>query len=407
MKTSGEVAFVYKDLILLNTSDGKTEVILAGNTARLQNLHNRRDLLTGDYIEVVYAREAAQVKIADEIAADSAGVDPSLDISTQEVAKLLTSGAKYALVDIRSAEKYLAGHIPDAVSMPYAEFDLDRLPPDKDTRIIFYAKSVRDVSSSEAAKRAIAAGHRNVKVYSGGMQAWTSGDDNYTVTTVEHVKRSLEQGRPLMIIDTRSAEKAAEGYIPFAVNVPVKLEEFRAQEIMLEMGRDPYVFYGEDSLDERPNEFAVRASRLIGRRPVGESPLSVLEGGFSAWEAHNLRITKGAVITPETFIPMPFSGVISFGEFKRIWAEQPDKVVFLDVREQRPDFMDAFTFVTHIPVHEVPFRITELPGDKEILIFCTYGARARVVYHILKNNGFNARYLNDKLPLNPDGTIGY
>jgi hypothetical protein len=51
----------------------------------------------------------------------------------------------YVLIDARPAPKYFAGHIPGAVSLPYAAFDRDYdkvLPREKDTLLIFYCGGV-------------------------------------------------------------------------------------------------------------------------------------------------------------------------------------------------------------------------------------------------------------------------
>lgn len=64
----------------------------------------------------------------------------SLEYVKEMVAKGPEEGG-YLLIDARPGKKYLEGHIPGAVSMPYAAFDKMHakvLPRDKDKLIIFY-----------------------------------------------------------------------------------------------------------------------------------------------------------------------------------------------------------------------------------------------------------------------------
>lgn len=53
----------------------------------------------------------------------------------------------------------------------------------------------------------------------------------------------------------------------------------------------------------------------------------------------------------------------------------------------------------NIPVDELQGRLKELPKDKEIVTHCVTGLRAEMAYTILRNGGFNARFLNDKVAI--------
>ena len=44
----------------------------------------------------------------------------------------------------------------------------------------------------------------------------------------------------------------------------------------------------------------------------------------------------------------------------------------------------------NIPVSEIPARISEIPKDKEIILYCRSGSRSSMVIDFLKNNfGYN------------------
>ncbi|BCS95385.1 hypothetical protein DSLASN_10170 [Desulfoluna limicola] len=66
-----------------------------------------------------------------------------------------------------------------------------------------------------------------------------------------------------------------------------------------------------------------------------------------------------------------------------------DHFVFLDVRTQEEKDHLTFTFAQHIPLHELPDRVDELPRDKFIITFCVSGFRAAMAYAFLRTQDFD------------------
>ena len=66
-----------------------------------------------------------------------------------------------------------------------------------------------------------------------------------------------------------------------------------------------------------------------------------------------------------------------------------DHFVFLDVRTQEEKDHLTFTFAQHIPLHELPDRVGELPRDKFIITFCVSGFRAAMAYAFLRTQDFD------------------
>lgn len=68
--------------------------------------------------------------------------------------------------------------------------------------------------------------------------------------------------------------------------------------------------------------------------------------------------------------------------------------VFLDVRSKEETDTVSFDLVHHVPViripiNEIPERISELPVDKNIGIFCASGVRSTMVYLYLQAHKFD------------------
>jgi phage shock protein E len=74
----------------------------------------------------------------------TAGLAQYLTIGADQIVDLVTKERKAALIDVRSPEEFLAGHIPGAVNIPAERIAAEkkRLPKDKSTPLIFYCRGV-------------------------------------------------------------------------------------------------------------------------------------------------------------------------------------------------------------------------------------------------------------------------
>lgn len=93
-------------------------------------------------------------------------------IDQTDAIRLMNSNTNYFLLDVRTAEEYSTGHIPNAYNVDYTEIvdRQDELPQNKDTTIFVYCRS--------GARSAIACAELNklgyTNVYNlGGMLGWT------------------------------------------------------------------------------------------------------------------------------------------------------------------------------------------------------------------------------------------
>ena len=59
-------------------------------------------------------------------------------IAPMELKRLLDSGEKVVVVDVRSERAYREGHIPDALSIPLVQLDMRRAELPKEGLIAFY-----------------------------------------------------------------------------------------------------------------------------------------------------------------------------------------------------------------------------------------------------------------------------
>ena len=61
--------------------------------------------------------------------------------------------------------------------------------------------------------------------------------------------------------------------------------------------------------------------------------------------------------------------------------------LLLDVRESSELLVSNFPNSLHIRMHQIPSHWQTLPDDQQIIVFCHYGTRSRMVVEFLKQQG--------------------
>lgn len=92
-------------------------------------------------------------------------------ISAEAAKKIMDSGEKVVVLDVREQGEYDEGHIAGSILIPYTEIEnkAQEMLPDKDKQILVYCRSGR--RSKIAAKILSKLGYTNVKEF-GGIIDW-------------------------------------------------------------------------------------------------------------------------------------------------------------------------------------------------------------------------------------------
>ena len=95
-------------------------------------------------------------------------------ISMDEAMALMESEEGYIILDVRRADEYADGHIPDAVNLPneiIGEDDaaVEAVLPDKEQLILVYCRSGN--RSKQASQKLADMGYVNIKEF-GGIMSW-------------------------------------------------------------------------------------------------------------------------------------------------------------------------------------------------------------------------------------------
>ena len=92
-------------------------------------------------------------------------------ISAEDAKKIMDSGEKVVILDVREQDEYDEGHIVGSILIPYTEIGnkAQETLPDKDKQILVYCRSGR--RSKIAAETLAKLGYTNVKEF-GGIIDW-------------------------------------------------------------------------------------------------------------------------------------------------------------------------------------------------------------------------------------------
>jgi rhodanese-related sulfurtransferase len=92
-------------------------------------------------------------------------------ITRKELRDLVSSGAKFRLVDVLDKDHYAKEHIKGAVSLPLQEVEsrAEKLLK-KDDLVVTYCASFECQASTKAAEKLMAMGFKNVLDYKGGLK---------------------------------------------------------------------------------------------------------------------------------------------------------------------------------------------------------------------------------------------
>lgn len=220
-------------------------------------------------------------------------------------------------------------------------------------------------------------GYTNVKVMLLGVPGWKkSGQIVYAST--DYIKNGNN-----VIIDLRTSAEAAGGHIPRAVNIPFdKLADSR--EALAIKPAAPIVLYGNA-------DHPAQAAKVITE--WGFKSISLVEGSFEGWQGAGNAIETGPSATEASWTRILGKDEVSAADFLKTSGSGSGNKVILDVRTHDEAAEGKFASSIHIPLDELAVRMSELPEDKEILVYCTTGARAEMAVSELNKAGYKSRYL--------------
>jgi rhodanese-related sulfurtransferase len=237
-----------------------------------------------------------------------------------------------------------------------------------------------------AARLAAKKGYTNLKVFHAGAPAWQA-NGKPLVTTYEFVSKRLDN---VVLIDIRGPEAAKKGHIQSAFSIGLDHLVAERDSFPLDT-KVPIVLYGNQT-------------DLLKITPVVEElalwvdhKMFVLDGGYTGWTQKGGPVQSEKIRTKIVYLPKPGPGEIVGDEFMNIVNSQPEDKIILDVRTLDETSDGKIEWAINIPLDDLQGSLDKLAKNKEVIVHCGTGMRAQMAYSALKNAGYKARFLNDKV----------
>jgi rhodanese-related sulfurtransferase len=302
------------------------------------------------------------------------------------------------IIDARPYQvKYIKGHIPGAVSIPFSKFDkkIDLLPKDKSTLLIYYCGGLKCKLSHKSAKKAKALGFTNVKVFAKGYPEWKKQKGAYAAITAEQVAFQIAANDTLIVDARPQKPKYDQGHIPSAINIPFSQID-ALKGTLPRVLSTPLIFYCGGLKCKLSHKSAARAIVM------GYKNVAVFEQGYPGWKKQ-----FGAGSTGVAGKAGEVEGSIDLEQFKKVVTTTPEAFTLIDVRDADEFAKGHLKTATNIPVEKLEPKIKDLPSDKPVIFLCSTGARSGEAYYMAKEvrSDLETYYVEAEIDFKQDGSF--
>ena len=231
------------------------------------------------------------------------------EVSPLELKRLLLGRPELALIDVREQGAFAEAHLLFAVCVPLSSMELaiGDLVPRNHTPIVVVAESADDDLGRRGLERLGKLGYTNVRILAGGVAGWQacgfevfSGvnvpskafgefvEETYGTprVTAREVKRLLDEGRDVVVVDSRPYDEYHRMNIPSSMDMPGAELALRIHDV----APDPATFVVVNC--------AGRTRSIIGTQSLInagiENPVAALKDGTMGWHLAGFDLEHAA-----------------------------------------------------------------------------------------------------------------
>lgn len=232
-------------------------------------------------------------------------------ITPQDLKATILGEYEYALIDVREQGTFSESHLLFAVCVPLSHLELmvDNLIPRPETRVIVVDESGEDGGfGNRACSRLVELGYSDVALLEGGVGGWqAAGFELFSGVNVpskafgefvehtydtprlapEEVKAMLDEGRDMVIVDSRPFTEYNRMNIPTGIDMPGAELVYRIHELAPNPGTFVVV------------NCAGRTRSIIGSQSLINAgipnPVAALRDGTMGWHLAGFEVEKGSV----------------------------------------------------------------------------------------------------------------
>lgn len=167
-----------------------------------------------------------------------------------------------------------------------------------------------------------------------------------------------------LIIDTRSPEVFANGFVPNSINIGLDGSFAMWVGEMVKDIKQEILIIADKGKEE---EVIIRLSRVGYDHAIG-----FLDGGFESWKKANKEIEQVKRITA--------------AQFEDLNANNP---IVIDVRKKSEFDSEHVVNALNVPLNEINDHLSMFPKDKMFILHCAGGYRSMIAASILKSRGWD------------------
>jgi hydroxyacylglutathione hydrolase len=169
-----------------------------------------------------------------------------------------------------------------------------------------------------------------------------------------------------LVLDTRSAEEFAKGFIPNSINIGLDSNFAMWVGEMITDIKQEILVVAEDV--SKVEETIVRLSRVGYDHTIG-----FLDGGITAWKKTGKEVDSIQRIDAIELENMKKAGKVNIFDVRKVSEFQSEHLI------------DA----QNIPLNEINQHLAEFPKNEPFVIHCAGGYRSMIAASILKQRGFD------------------
>ena len=207
-----------------------------------------------------------------------------------------------------------------------------------------------------------------------------------TIVEAEVVKEILDGKAVGMVIDSRPKQtKYDEEHIPGALSMPTS--QFDKMKGLLPADKNALIVFYCGGL-----KCALSHKAAYKSEEMGYTNVKVYAKGYPDWKQLHGAGAQGIVksdsdkpVAVKKYRAGKEEGSMDFAEFKKIAAESPDSVMFVDVRDPKEFVTGAFKNAVNIPTEELEQKLPGIKAEKPIIYVCGTGARSGEAYYMTRD----------------------
>jgi rhodanese-related sulfurtransferase len=283
-------------------------------------------------------------------------------------------GKSVWVIDSRPAGKYLAGHIPGAISLPLDGLaknpaSTDALGIPKTGKVIFYCAGRECTLSVDSAAIFKKMGYADAWVYRNGVPGW-----DQKAQPLQAEAAFIQKGN-LVLIDTAPGSKTLVSAGNKTVQLSVDdLKAAKDQSLLGTLSRNaPLVVLARGNMDTV--NAALEALRELDFRRLAFFPLNEWKAELAAAPA-STALTWAPVYATGQVSPKAFEEAVATGKF------------ILDVRPAADFARGHFKGAVNVPIEEMDKDFAKVPKDVAVFVNCASGAKSTKTYDILGRKGY-------------------